>query len=58
MDTYLVIVLRLDSLVNITAAFEHAQTVRPQDLKHGLFVWVMTAVADECSFLDASGIRR
>lgn len=58
MDTYLVIVLRLDPLINITAAFEHAQAIRPQDLEHGLFVWFMTAVADECSLLDASGIRR
>lgn len=58
MDTYLVIVLRLDSLIDITAAFEHAQTICSQDLEHGLFVWVMAAVADKCSLLDASGIRR
>lgn len=58
MDTHLIIVLRLDSLIDITAALEHTQTISPQDLEHGLFVWVMTAVANKCSFLDASGIRR
>ena len=49
--------LRLDPLVHIAAAFEHAQAVRPEDLKHKLLVWVMAAAADEGGLLDATRIR-
>jgi hypothetical protein len=48
---HLVKVLRLDALVDMSACLEHSETVRSEDLKHGLLVRIVSLIPDKpCLF--------